>query len=69
VRQAFAESLLGAAPVASAPHPQRKSVLIDAGFLLSDIVGYSTQLEAAFRLPYGLARGESSFESVRADEG
>lgn len=69
VRQAFAESLLGAAAVASAPHPQRKSVLIDAGFLLADIVGYSTQLEAAFRLPYGLARGESSFESVRADEG
>lgn len=69
VRQAFAESLLGAAPVASAPHPQRKSVLVDASFLLSDIIGYSTQLEAAFRLPYGLARGESSFESVRADEG
>lgn len=69
VRQAFAESLLGAAPVASAPHPQRKSVLVDASFLLSDIIGYSTQLEAAFRLPYGLARGESSFESVRADAG
>ncbi|MCA6218883.1 zinc-dependent metalloprotease [Ideonella sp. B7] len=69
VRQAFAESLLGAAPVASAPHPQRKSVLIDASFLLADLVGYSTQLEAAFRLPYGLARGESFFESARADAG
>lgn len=69
VRQAFAESLLGAAPVASAPHPQRKSVLIDASFLLADLVGYSTQLEAAFRLPYGLARGESFFESARADSG
>ncbi|MCR5866886.1 zinc-dependent metalloprotease [Aquincola sp. J276] len=67
VRQSFSDSLLGAAPVASAEHPQRKSVLVDAAFLLSDIVGYSTLLEAAYRLPYGLDRGNSWFESARAD--
>lgn len=68
VRQAFSESLIGAAPVGSAEHPERKSVLIDAGFLLGDVAGYSTRLEAAFRLPFGLDRGNSSFEDIRADE-
>jgi len=67
VRQAFSESLIGSAAVASAPHPERKSFLIDASFLLADMVGYSTRLEAAFRLPYGLDRGNSSFDQLRAD--
>ena len=39
VRQAFSESLIGSAAVASAPHPERKSFLIDASFLLADLVG------------------------------
>ena len=69
VRQAFSDSLLGSGPVASAPHPERKSILIDAGFLLADLPGYSTRLEAAFRLPFALDRGNSSIESTRADAG
>ena len=67
VEQGFSPSLLGATPVASAEHPERKSVLIDASFLLSDISGYSTALEYAFRLPFGVDRANSSFDAARAD--
>nr|WP_259371863.1 zinc-dependent metalloprotease [Caldimonas mangrovi] len=60
--QAFSDSLLGSTPVASAEHPERDSVLIDASFLLGDISGYSTRIEAAFRLPYNFDRNNSFFE-------
>jgi len=69
VEQAFSPSLLGAGVVASAEHPERKSVLIDAAFLLSDIPGYSTRLEFAYRLPFALDRANSSIEASRADAG
>lgn len=69
VGQAFSDSLLGATAVLSAPHPERKSVLVDASFLLADIPGYSTRLEAAFRLPFALDRGNSSFDSARSEAG
>jgi hypothetical protein len=68
LEQSFSNSLLGSSAVASAPHPQRKSVLIDGAFLLADIPGYSTQLEQAYRVPYGLDRGNSSFEKTRATD-
>lgn len=67
VEQAFSPSLIAAAPVASAEHPERKAFLIDASLLLSDIPGYSTALEAAYRLPFGLDRGNSYFEAARTD--
>ncbi|MDN3921039.1 zinc-dependent metalloprotease [Roseateles violae] len=67
IDQAFSPSLLGAAVVASAEHPERKSVLVDAGFLLSDIPGYSTALEAVYRLPFAPDRSNSYFEAARAD--
>jgi hypothetical protein len=67
VAQGFSESLIAYGAVASAAHPQRQSFLVDAALLLSDLAGYSTALERAFRIPYGLDRGNSSFESVRAD--
>lgn len=66
VRQAFSDSLLGSTAVVSAEHPERKSFLVDAGFLLSDLPSYSTRLEAAYRLPYALDRGNSFFENARA---
>ena len=50
IDQGFSPSLLGSGAVASAEHPERKSVLMDAAFLLSDIPGYSTNLEFAYRL-------------------
>jgi hypothetical protein len=67
IDQAFSPSLLGASAVASAEHPERKSVLIDAAFLLSDIPGYSTNLEFAYRLPFALDRANSYIEATRAD--
>ncbi len=68
VDQSFSPSLIGASAIASAPHPERKSVLIDASFLLSDIPGYSTALEAAYRIPMGLDRANSFFETTRATD-
>ena len=68
LEQSFSHSLLGSAAIASAAHPTRKSVLIDASFLLSDLAGYSTQLEQAFRMPYSLDRGNSYFEKTRVTE-
>jgi hypothetical protein len=67
VEQAFSPSLLGSGAVASLEHPERKSVLIDAGFLLSDIPGYSTRLEMAYRLPFAVDKPNSSIESSRAE--
>ena len=67
VSQAFSPSLVAGMAVASADHPQRKSVLVDASFMLSDIAGYSTRIESAFRLPFGLDRSNSFFETTRSD--
>lgn len=69
VRQAFSDSLVGSAAVASAPHPDSKAVLVDASFLLGDLAGYSTNLEFAYRLPFAPDRANSFFESVRVDAG
>ncbi|WP_128003492.1 zinc-dependent metalloprotease [Piscinibacter defluvii] len=65
VAQSFSDSLLASAALASAEHPQRKSLLVDASFLIVDLPAYSTQIEAAYRLPYGLDRANSSIETVR----
>lgn len=67
VQQAFSDSLIGSAALASAEHPERKSVLVDAGFLLGDLSGYSTRLEAAYRLPFAPDRANSLFERVRTE--
>jgi hypothetical protein len=69
VAEGFSDSLVGAAAVASAAHPERKSVLVDAAFLLGDIAGTSTQLEAAFRMPFAVDRANSYFERTRAEAG
>ena len=68
IEQAFSPSLITAGPVASADHPDRKSVLVDAsGLLLGDIPGYSTRLEIAYRLPFAPDRANSFIEATRAD--
>ncbi|MFN9709257.1 MAG: zinc-dependent metalloprotease [Burkholderiales bacterium] len=64
VQEGFSHSLLASVPMASLPHPERKSVLIDASFVLSDLMGYSTSLERAYRLNYGLDRGNSFIDQV-----
>jgi hypothetical protein len=68
-RQSFTDSLIGTSPVASLPHPERKSVLVEANALfISDIAGDSTQLEAAYRAPYSFDQRNSSFTQVRSTE-
>jgi hypothetical protein len=70
IASSVSDSLLASVPVASADHPERKSFLIDANaLLLADIAGLSTALESAFRLAYGLDRGNSAIERVRAGAG
>ena len=67
VTQSFSDSLVGSGPVLSSPHPERKSFLVDAAFLLGDTAGYSTRLEIAYRMPFAPDRPNSYFESVRAE--
>ncbi len=68
VSQAFSDSLLASAAVASAPHPERKSVLVDASFLIADLPNYSMRIEQAFRMTYGLDRGNSAIEKARVSD-
>jgi hypothetical protein len=68
VEQGFSHSLLGSAAIASMPHPQRKSVLIDASFLLTDMPGYSSRIEQAYRMSFSLDRGNSFFEKTRVSD-
>jgi hypothetical protein len=69
VSQAFSDSLLAIAPVVSGAHPQNHSILIEANnLLLGDIPGFTTRLEAAFRLAYVMDARNSSFLTVRSDD-
>jgi hypothetical protein len=67
--QSFTDSLLGTATVASQPHPQRRSILVEANPLfLADIAGTSTLLETAYRAPYAFDQRNSHFTRVRATD-
>lgn len=69
LRESYSDSLLAAAPVASAAHPERKSILVDASTLFGgDLAGAQTQLETAYRMPYALDRGNTAIERVRASD-
>jgi hypothetical protein len=69
VAESYSDSLLAVAPLAAAPHPERKSLLVDANALLGgDLSGTQTFLEASFRLPYALDRANSSIERTRTGE-
>ncbi len=62
----YSPSLLGSVAVASQPHPQRKTVLIEAnGLFLSDLLGVGMQLQRAFRQGYGLDPRNSVITAVR----
>ena len=64
-QQSFTDSLVGATTVASLPHPERKSVLVEANPLfLADIAGDSTTLEATYRAPYSFDQRNSSFTKL-----
>src|SRR5437588_260627 len=65
VRESTSDSLLSAVPVASQPHPEKKSILIDANaLLLADIPGGSSALEAAYHIAYGFDARNSSFTAL-----
>ncbi len=67
VSEAFSNSLLSAAPVVSQPHPERKSVLIEANaLLLADIPGANGMLERAYRQSYSFDPRNSSITKARA---
>ncbi len=66
VSESFSDSLLTSAAVLTQPHPETKSVLIEANSLLfSDIPGYQTRLEAAFRMPFAVDTRNTSFSAVK----
>ena len=69
VERAFSDSLIGNATVVSAPHPERKSVLIEANALLvNDFPMAAQQLEQTYRQPYAFDGKNSSIENVRNSE-
>jgi hypothetical protein len=69
VERSFSDSLLGTAPVASAPHPERKSFLIEINPLfISDMSHVSFQVEQSFRQSYALDPRNSSFAKIRSTD-
>lgn len=69
VSQAFSDSLLASAATVSAPSTDTKAVLIEAnGLLFTDIPGYLTRLEFAYRMPFALDARNSSFAKVNNNE-
>ena len=66
VSESFSDSLMSSAAVVSAPHPETKSILIEANALLfSDIPGYQTRLEGSFRMPFSLDTRNTSFSAIK----
>ena len=66
VAAAISPSLLGSTAVASQPHPERKTVLIDAGALfVSDMMGLGAVLQRSYRQGYGFDGRNSVITGVR----
>jgi len=67
VQAAFSASLIGSAPLASQPHPQRKTVLVEVNaLLLGDWLGLAGQLQRAFRQGYSFDVRNSALQKVRS---
>ena len=67
VSAAFSPSLLASTAVASAPHPQRKTVLVEAnGLFVNDMLGLGMSLSRGFRQGYSFDARHSSIDRVRA---
>ncbi len=66
VQAGFSPSLVGSAAVASQPHPDRKSILIEANSLfMTDMLGLGIALQRQYRQGYGFDGRNSSFSAVR----
>jgi hypothetical protein len=66
VAAGFSASLIAGTAVASLPHPERKSVLVEANNLfLGDMLGLAMTLNRAYRQSYSLDRTNSAIVAVR----
>ncbi|MDP2004815.1 MAG: zinc-dependent metalloprotease [Rubrivivax sp.] len=66
VADSYSNSLLASVPVVSQPHPDRKSVLVEAnGIFLGDVMGIGMMLQRGLRQGYGLDRANSVFTALR----
>lgn len=67
VRQSFGDSIAGTVKILSVPHPERNSVLVDAGDLfLNDFTGYGAQLNEVYPPGgFNFDKGSSFFGEVR----
>jgi hypothetical protein len=69
VAASYSHSLLGVAGVASQPHPERKSVLVEANsYFLNDVLGVGMMLQRAFRQGYSLDRSNSTITGARSSK-
>ena len=67
VRAAFSPSLVASASVASQPHPERKTVLVEANALfVADLMGIGMRLERTYRQNYGFDGRNSAITQARA---
>ena len=68
VKNSFSDSLLASAPIASAPHPERKSILIDANALLmTDMPRASYVIERAYRNSFSFDARNSFVQSAKVN--
>ena len=66
VAAAYSPSLLASSGVVSQPHPERKSVLVEANALfLADMLGLGAHLQRTYRQGYGLDVRNSGITAVR----
>jgi hypothetical protein len=69
VRAGFAPSLVASTSVASQPHPERKTVLVDAnGLFLGDLLGLGITLQRTFRQGYAFDARNSSITAARGKD-
>jgi len=69
VKNAFSDSLMGSAPIASAPHPERKSILIDANSLLmTDMPRASYVIERVYRNSFQFDARNSFIQSAKTND-
>jgi hypothetical protein len=67
VADAFSDSLISSAAIASQPHPERKSVLVEANSLFfADIPGAAMRLEQTYKQAYAFDARNSFFGQVRS---
>jgi hypothetical protein len=66
VEASISPSLLASTAVASQPHPERKTILIDAGAMfVGDLLGLSGTLQRTYRQNYGFDARNSAVMGVR----